>query len=87
MSFTLREIYEYAKGIRKRRAVEENHIRKFAYLFASTNRDPKKSFPSVSDFWPIPVIDGLTRNDFGTPQENEEIKRKLLEAWQLKSLN
>jgi hypothetical protein len=87
LSFTLRELYEYAKGVKKRRAVKENQIRQFAYLFASANRDPKKSFPTMSDFWPIPMIDGIISQGFGTPEENEEIKRKLIEAWQLKSLN
>jgi hypothetical protein len=87
LSFTLREVYEYAKGIKKRRALEENHIRRFAYLFASANRDSKKSFPQITEFWPIPVIDQAYYQSFGTPQENEEIKAKLIEIWQLNQLN
>jgi hypothetical protein len=83
LSFTLRQVYEYAKGIKKQRAIQENHIRQFAYLFASANRDSKKSFPSMSDFWPIPLIDGFKGQGFGSPEENEEIKQKLVKAWQL----
>lgn len=83
MSFTLRELYQYAKGVKKKRALEENHIRRFAYLFAQANKDPKKSFPHVMDFWPIPVIDRAFSDRFGTREENEEIKAKLMKVWQL----
>ena len=81
--FTLRQVYEYAKGIKKRRALEENQIRRFAYLFASANRDPKKSFPQITEFWPIGILDEAYHQSFGTPEENEEIKAKLMKAWQL----
>lgn len=83
MSFTLREVYEYAKGIKKRRALEENQIRRFAYLFASAHRDPKKASPNITEFWPIAILDEAYYQSFGTPQENEEIKAKLIKAWQL----
>lgn len=87
LSFTLRQLYEYANGVKKRRALEENNIRKFAYLFAQANRDPKKSFPTVNDFWPIPILDEAYYQSFGTPDENKEIKAKLIEIWQLNQLN
>lgn len=83
LSFTLRQVYEYAKGIKKKRALEENQIRRFAYLFASANRDPKRAFPQITEFWPIPVLDRAYYQSFGTPEENEEIKTKLMKAWQL----
>lgn len=41
----------------------------------------------MSEFWPIPILDRVSGSTFGSAEENEEIKRKLLEAWQLKSLN
>ena len=69
--------------MKKRRAIEENQIRRFAYLFASANRDPKKSFPQITEFWPIAVLDEAYYQSFGTPEENEEIKAKLMKAWQL----
>jgi hypothetical protein len=82
LSFTLREIYQYAKGVRKRRSIEENHIRKFAYLFAQANRDPQKYFPKVNEFWPIPYLDQKNLS-FADTDKNTEIKTKYLNAWQL----
>lgn len=87
LSFTLRELYEYAKGVRKRRAIEENQIRRFAYLFAQANRDPKRSFPQIFDFWPIPALDKAYYLNFGSKEENEELKAKLMQVWQLKQQN
>lgn len=84
LSFTLRQLYQYAKGVKKRRAVEENNIRRFAYLFAQANRDPKKSFPQLPDFWPIPIIDRAFADRFGSREENKEIKAKLIKVWQLR---
>lgn len=81
-AFTLRQLYEYAKGISKRRAIEENYIRRFAYLFAQANSDPKKSLPRVFDFWPIPFLDKAYLKSLGTPQENKDIKTKLMKLWQ-----
>lgn len=83
LSFNLRQVYEYAKGIKKRRAIEENHIRKFAYLFASANKDPKKAFPQLQEFWPIPYLDRGYESTFGTPEENAEIKQKLMKLWRI----
>lgn len=36
----------------------------------------------MPDFWPIPVIDRVYAERFGTPEENKEIKAKLMKLWQ-----
>lgn len=82
LSFTLRQVYEFAKGVKKKRALQENQVRRFAYLFAGANRDPKKSFPQIQDFWPIPYLDKAYIDSFGTEEENKEIKEKLIKLWQ-----
>jgi hypothetical protein len=83
LSFTIREVYQFAKGVKKRRALEENNIRRFAYLFAQANRDAEKSFPRIQDFWPIPYLDEAFNATFDNPEKNNEIKAKLMQAWQL----
>ena len=83
LSFTIREVYQFAKGVKKRRALEENNIRRFAYLFAQANKDPKRSFPKIQDFWPIPYLDEAFSATFDNPEKNNEIKAKLMQAWQL----
>ena len=83
LSFTIREVYQFAKGVKKRRALEENNIRRFAYLFAQANKDPKRSFPKIQDFWPIPYLDDVFSATFDNPEKNNEIKAKLMQAWQL----
>jgi hypothetical protein len=83
LRFTLREVYQYAKGIKKRRAIEENQIRRFAYLFAQANQDPKKRLPRITEFWPIPYLDQAFSDRFENPEKNNEIKAKLMQAWQL----
>ena len=83
LSFTIREVYQFAKGVKKRRALEENNIRRFAYLFAQANKDPKKSFPKIQEFWPIPYLDQAFTSTFDNPEKNSEIKAKLMQAWQL----
>jgi hypothetical protein len=83
LSFTIREVYQFAKGVKKRRALEENNIRRFAYLFAQANKDPKRSFPKIQEFWPIPYLDQAFASNFDNPEKNSEIKAKLMQAWQL----
>jgi hypothetical protein len=53
-------------------------------LFAQANRDPKKSFPAIYDFWSIPALDEAYYLNFGSKEENEELKAKLTRVWQLK---
>jgi hypothetical protein len=52
-------------------------------MFASAHRDPKKSFPRVDEFWPIPALDRKNPARFGNAKENNEIKAKLIQAWGL----
>lgn len=35
------------------------HTRAISYMIAAANRDPKKSFPSIQKWWPLPT-DGQT---------------------------
>ena len=52
-------------------------------MFASAHRDPQKYFPKMNEFWPIPLLDRKNPARFGSPKENNEIKAKLMQAWQL----
>ena len=38
-----------------RNSREWEHTRLLAYMQASINRDPKKSFPSLTEFMPLPT--------------------------------
>jgi hypothetical protein len=82
LSFTMRELMMFSKGLRQRKAQEENIIRKFAYIFYSANRDPKKAVIPQNRFWPIPEIDSYNHS-FDIANQNNDIKAKLLKAWRL----
>jgi hypothetical protein len=81
-SFTFREFLNYAKGVRRREAREENHFRRIAWLIAKANEDPKNKLPQYYDFWSIPQIDGDIREiNQMTADEAKARKQKLLKAW------
>jgi hypothetical protein len=83
-SFTWRELYHYAKGVRIKEAKAENHMRMIGYIFARANSNPKKPFPKMNEFWPIPELDGRVQDSRKADiEEMREIKRKLERAWRL----
>jgi len=80
---TLKEFYHFSKGFREQKAREENHIRRLNYTLASAYRDPKKPFPNIYDYWPIPEIDPIREEIIGVYQDPKAVKSKLLKAWRL----
>jgi hypothetical protein len=43
------------EGYQKKRSQDFEHTRAIVYMIAATNRDPKKSFPTIREFWPLPT--------------------------------
>lgn len=54
-----RQFLNYQEAFNKRTARQYEHTRVICYYIAAANRDPKKSFPSLQKFWPLPT-DGKT---------------------------
>lgn len=83
-SFTFREFINYSKGVKKRESKEENHFRRIAWILAKAHEDPKNRLPNYSQFWSIPYLDEeMKPDDYMTPEEAEELKQKLIKAWQI----
>lgn len=78
-SFTFRELYHYARGITRQRAKEENSLRKIYYVIAAAHRDPKVSFPTIDQLWPIEGLDKKAEIVINL----DEKKKHLMKAWQL----
>jgi len=58
-----------ARGYNKRRSQEFEHTRAICYHIVAVNRDPKKVFPKIEKFWPLPS------DDDSLPDEDAEYKR------------
>ena len=43
------------RGFNRKMSHEYEHTRALCYMYASVNRDPKKAWPSIQKFWPLPT--------------------------------
>lgn len=68
-STTWRSFVLMAKGYNRRRSLEFEHTRAICYHIVAVNRDPKKPFPKIEKFWPLPT------DDDNAPDEQAEYKR------------
>lgn len=68
---TLSEFFKLANGYIRRNNKHWEHTRMIVYFIAAANRDPKKSFPSIQKFMPLP-----------TDEENEA---KEAESWDIEA--
>lgn len=66
---TWREFILMSRGYNKRRSQDFEHTRLICYHIVAVNRDPKKPFPTVQKFMPLPT------DDDNLPNEDEEYKR------------
>jgi len=57
------------KGFFRRRSHDFEHTRAICYHIAAVNRDPKKPFPSIAKYWPLPT------DDDGQLDDQTEYKR------------
>lgn len=57
------------RAYNKDRSRQFEHTRAICYYIAAVNRDPKKSFPTIEKFWPLPS------DSDGAPSEEAEYKR------------
>jgi hypothetical protein len=58
-----------ARGYNRRRSQAFEHTRAICYHIAAVNRDPKKSFPTMQKYWPLPT------DEDSEPDEQTEYKR------------
>lgn len=58
-----------AGGYARRRSHEFEHTRAVCYHIVAVNRDPKKSFPTMQKYWPLPT------DEDGELDEQSEYKR------------
>lgn len=68
-NLTWREFIIKQIAFYKKQSKDYGHTRAICYYIAAVNRDPKKSFPSIEKFWPLP------HDDENAPDEQEEYKR------------
>jgi hypothetical protein len=60
---TLKEFYSlspkqfanFIEAMHLKKSKEFEHTRAICWYIAGSNRDPKKSFPSLQKFWPLPT--------------------------------
>lgn len=71
---TLSEFFKLAYGYHRRNNKQWEHTRMIIYFIAAANRDPKKSFPSITKFMPLPT------------DEDNEVKENANEYDDLKGL-
>lgn len=45
------------RGYNQARAYQFEHTRAICYTVLSVNRDPKKPFPTMEKYWPLPTDD------------------------------
>lgn len=57
------------RGYDQRRSHEFEHTRAICYHIVAVNRDPKKAFPTMEKFWPLPS------DKEGAEDEDTEYKR------------
>lgn len=74
---TWREYMLTMKGFATKRSHEFEHTRAIVYNNIAINRDPKKPFPTIDKFWPLP-----TDNNEASEIENEAEGKRLLEKLQ-----
>lgn len=55
-----RQFKNYMDGYRARMVKQYEHTRAICYFIAASNRDPKKSFPTMQKFWPLPTDERTT---------------------------
>lgn len=78
-SFNWKEFYHVARGFWQQKAREEHWHRMGAYTTLATLPRSKNSpkLPSISEFWPIPLIDG---------QKDVSLERNMAKDWYNKAL-
>lgn len=54
-----KQFSNYVEAHNRKVSKDFEHTRAICYYVAASNRDPKKSFPSIQKFWPLPT-DGDT---------------------------
>lgn len=68
---TWREYVLTCRGFAIKRSHAFEHTRAVVYNNAALNRDPKKAFPTIEKFWPLPTDDA----DAGESDMENEGKR------------
>ena len=71
----------WIESYHKRSIKAFEHTRAICYYVAASNRDPKKAFPTMQKFWPLPTDEKNTRTLDKT--RAEEIKAKYEQAKQM----
>jgi hypothetical protein len=74
-SLTWVEYHLKSKGFTNARYKQWEHTRLIAYTIASANRDPKKSFPSIEQFMPLPTDSSYESRE----SRVDRLKKKLRE--------
>lgn len=69
IAMTWRSYVLTVRGFNKKRSREFEHTRSICYHIVAVNRDPKKPFPKIEKFWPLPT------DDENAPSEQQEYKR------------
>lgn len=66
------------RAYNRMRANQFEHTRVIVYTLASANRDPKKPWPSIEEFWPLPTDkDGAKKEKKGIEQQRKELLERI----------
>lgn len=73
---TWREYVLTCRGFAIKRSHDFEHTRAIVYNSAAIHRDPKKAFPKIEKFWPLPT-DDLEAIEKADEEEGDRLKEKL----------